>query len=341
MKELDGRKLSHEALEAIRIRAVMQVQNGKSPEEVIAALGMSRACIYNWLAAHRAGGIDALKAKKLTGRPKKLTGKHLQWLYKVIAQNNPQQYRFSFALWTVKIIQQLIEEKLNLKLGHTSVWRLLKQLGLTCQKPIFKAYQQNPQLVEQWLTNTYPKIKRLAKKSNARIFFGDEAGVRSDFHAGTTWAPRGETPTVQANGQRFGVNIISAVSPAGEMRFMLVDGTIKTDEFIQFLSRLITNVPHNVFLIVDGHPVHRSKKVKEYVISTEGKLALFYLPGYSPELNPDEFVWNNLKNNLVGRKFIESKTELKKEVLNGMRSLQKKPAIIKSYFQAKHTSYAA
>jgi transposase len=341
MKKLDGRKLSHETLEEIRIRAVTLVQEGKSPEEVIATLGMARYCIYNWLAAYRSGGWHALKSKKLNGRPKKLTGKQIQWIYKAIVQKNPQQYRFEFALWTLKLVKEMIHLKLGVKLSIASVWRLLKQLGLTCQRPLFKAYQQDAKAVKNWLRTTYPKIKILAKRVKAEIFFGDEAGVRSDFHAGTTWAPKGETPIVESNGQRFGLNIISAVSPKGEMRVMVVEGTVKTQEFITFLSRLLVGAKNKVFLIVDGHPIHRSKKVKEYVASTKGRLGLFYLPGYSPELNPDEFVWNDLKNQVVGRKFISTKDDLKSIVIGGMRSLQKNPVKIKSYFQAKHTQYAA
>ena len=340
MKKLDGRKISHEALEEIRIRAVLQVQNGKSPEDVIEALGMSRARIYAWLAAYRNGGIDALKAKKLNGRPPKLTAKDLQWLYHTIVQGNPRQYRFEFALWTLGMIRELISSRLKVKLSTSSVWRLLRQLGLTCQRPLFKATQQNPQAVKQWLNKTYPQIKALAKRVGAQIFFGDEAGVRSDFHAGTTWAPKGETPIVEANAQRFGYNMISAISAKGEMRFMIVEGSVNADVFIQFLRRLIEGVDYKVFLIVDGHRVHHAKKVKEFVSSTNGKLGLFYLPGYSPELNPDEFVWNDLKNNVVGRKFVPSKDALKKIILGGLRSLQRKPEKLRSFFRAPHTAYA-
>ena len=341
MKKLDARKPTHKTLEEIRIRAVTQVQQGKSPEEVVAALGMTRCCIYNWLAAYRSGGWNALKAKKLYGRPKKLTGKEMEIIYKIIIHGNPRQYRFSFALWTLGLIQKLIYMKLGIKLSTVSVWRLIRQLGLTCQRPLFRAYQQNKKAVDSWLKFTYPKIRALAKKAKADIFFGDEAGIGSDFHAGTTWAPKGETPTVISNGQRFGLNIISAISPRGEMRFMIVDGTIKSREFITFLSRLLVGVKRNIFLIVDGHPIHRSKRIKEYVASTNGKLGLFYLPGYSPELNPGEFVWNDLKNQVIGRKFVSTKDDLKSMVLGGMRSVQKKPKKIKSYFQAKHTQYAA
>jgi transposase len=341
VEKLDGRRLSHKTLEEIRIRAVLRVHEGESPEAVIAALGMSRPRIYEWLAAYRAGGMDALKAKKLHGRPRKLSAKQIRWLYKTILSGDPRQYRFEFALWTLGMIRTLIARKLEVKLSTASVWRLLKQLGLTCQRPLFKAYQQDPKAVAEWLKSTFPRIRDLAKRVRARIFFGDEAGVRSDFHAGTTWAPKGETPVVTANGQRFGINMISAVSPNGQMRFMLVDGTVDAEVFITFLKRLMTGVRHKVFLILDGHRVHRSKKVKTFVASTDGRLGLFYLPGYSPELNPDEFVWNDLKNNVVGKSFIESKAALRRTVIAGLRRLQRDPEKIRSFFNARHTLYAA
>jgi transposase len=341
MNKRDGRKLSHATLEELRVRAVMRVQEGESPESVIRALGMSRSCIYEWMAAYRAGGLDALKAKKLLGRPKKVSAQDIQWLYQTIVQGNPRQHRFEFALWTLRIIQRLLAKERGITLSLASVWRLLRQMGLTCHRPLFKAMQQDPKAVRYWLRHTYPRIRALAKSVGARIFFGDEAGVRSDFHAGTTWAPKGETPVVEANGQRFGWNMISAVSAKGEMRFMLVDRTIRAQEFIAFLRRLMTDLPYKVFLIVDGHGIHRSRLVKEFVVSTEGRLALFYLPGYSPELNPDEFVWNDLKNHVVGKTFIADKHTMHQVILRGLRRLQRTPEKIRSYFQAEHTCYAA
>jgi transposase len=323
------------------VRAVKQVQAGKSPEVVIDALGMSRSCIYEWLSKYRSGGWDALKAKRLNGRPRLLSGQQMAWIYKAVTGGNPQQMRLPFALWTLKLIQEVIAEHLGIKLSKASVWRLLQQLGLSAQKPLFKAFQQNPKKVNKWLRHDFPKIKLMAKKVGARIFFGDEAGVRSDFHAGTTWAPKGETPVVEATGARFSMNMISAISNRGEMRFMVVDGSVNADAFIEFLKRLIIDTDRPVFLIVDGHPTHRSVRVRDFVNATNGKLGLFYLPGYSPELNPDEFVWNDLKNNVVGRKTVSSKEGLKSIIVGGLRSIQKRPEKIRSFFQARHTKYAA
>ena len=341
MKKFDARKLSHKTLEEIRIRAVKQVQSGESPEVVIAALGLSRTCIYSWLAAYRSGGWDALKAKNISGRPKLISPKQMAWIYKAVTGGNPRQYCFEFALWTRGLVAELIKKKFGIKLSLTSVGRLLSQLGLTCQKPLFKAFQQNKEAVEYWLEREFPRIKKMAAKIGAKIFFGDEAGIRSDFHAGTTWAPKGKTPVIETTGQRFSVNMISAVNSKGEMRFMVSDTGINGVVFIEFLKRLISDIKEPVFLIVDGHPTHRSKKVKEFVESTKGKLGLFYLPGYSPELNPDEFVWNELKSHIIGRKVVTSKSELKSKAIGGLRSIQRRPEKVKSYFQAKHTSYAA
>jgi transposase len=337
----DGRKLSHEALEQLRKVAVQRVQNGESPEEVIRSLGFARSCIYEWLAAYRSGGWDALRAKKLFGRPKKLGGKQIQWLYRAITNGNPQNYRFEFALWTRQIIADLIKRQFGIKLSLASVGRLLAQLGLTCQRPLFRAWQQDQKLVDQWLGRDFPKLQARAKREGAKIYFADEAGIRSDFHAGTTWAESGQTPVIKVTGARFGLNMVSAISPRGELRFMVVDGTVDAAVFVQFLKRLVQDSREKVFLVVDGHPTHRSRKAKDFVESTRGKLELIFLPPYSPELNPDELVWNNLKSQRVGRKAIQSKEQLKREVIGGLRSLQKDPTKVKSFFGETNTKYAS
>ncbi len=341
MKKFDGRKIGHEAMAEIRIRAVKQVQSGKSPEDVIDALGMSRSCIYDWLSRYRSGGWDALRAKTLAGRPRILDGRQMQWICRTIAGKNPLQMRLPFALWTLKLVQAVINEKFGVFLSKASVWRLLQQLGLSAQRPLFKAFQQDPKKVDEWVKRRYPAIKRMAKRVGARIFFGDEAGVRSDFHAGTTWAPVGETPVIRATGARFSLNMISAVDNRGELRFMVVDGTVNAHVFIEFLNRLLVNADRPIFLIVDGHPSHRAKCVTDFVKSTNGMLGLFFLPGYSPELNPDEFVWNDLKNRVVGRKSPRDKQEMKKMIIGGLRSLQRRPDKVRSFFAAKDTKYAA
>lgn len=340
MPERDGRKLDHTTLEEIRIRAVQRVQDGESPEVVIKAIGMSRACIYNWLAIYRAHGWDGLRAKRLFGRPGKLKARHIRWIYDAVTMKNPLQFKFAFALWTRAMIGELIRRKFRISLSQTSVGRLLAQLGLTCQKPLFRAYQQNPALVDQWLQQEYPAIRAEARRCNAEIYFADEAGVRSDFHAGTTWAPVGETPEVRATGARFGLNLISAVSAQGSMRFMVVRGRIAAAQFCEFVRRLMHRAKRPVFLIVDGHPMHKAKVVNRLLESFQGRLRLFFLPPYSPELNPDELLWSNLKNHGVGKSIIQNLDHLEKTVANYLRRLQHLPEKIRSFFRAPHTAYA-
>ena len=339
--KIDGRKISREKQEEIRIEAVTRVQSGESPASVAKSLGLYQNRVFIWLATYRAGGWHALRAKKPTGRPKKLSGQQIRWIYDTVTTKNPLQLKFAFALWTREMIRDLIIRKFGVKLSVTSVGRLLAQLGLTVQKPLFRAYQQDSSLVERWLSEEYPKIRAAAKAAKADIFFEDESGVRSDFHSGTTWAIKGKTPVVRVTGQRFGLNMISAISPDGQLRFMVVEGSVNSDVFIEFLKRLVYRRRRPIFLIVDGHPTHRSKKVKNYIASLGGKLQLFFLPAYSPELNPDEQVWNDVKNNGVARTVIYSRSDLKEAVVSRLRHLQKRPDKVSGFFRHPDCSYAA
>jgi transposase len=296
MKKLDGRKLSHKTREEIRIRAVKQVEAGESPEKIIQGLGFHRSCIYEWLARYREGGEAAHRTKPLSGCPPKLTGSPMRKLYQIITEKNPLQLKFPFALWTCAMIREVIQKEFQVRWSAVSVGRLLKKLGMSPQRPWRRAYQQDPERVERWKAEEYPEIARRAKTEGAVIYFGEEASVRSDHHSGTPGGPMGQTPIVKATGARFSLNLISAITAKGEMRFMMIDGRLTADKFIDFLKRLIYNARHPMFLIVDGPPVHRSVKVSKFVESLQGKLRWFFLPPYSPELNPDELVWNHLKN---------------------------------------------
>lgn len=341
MIKTDARKLDHKTLEEIRIRAVQQVQSGESPEDIIRALGFSRASIYNWLAAYREGGWDALIARHIPGRPKKLKGYQIQWIYNTVTMKDPRQLKFPFALWTRGMIAILIRRRYGIKLSRASVGRLLAQLGLTCQRPLRRAYQQNPVFVEQWLKQEYPKIRALAKKIGATIYFEDEAGIRSDYHSGTTWAPRGVTPVVVQTGARFGLNMISAVSPRGQFRFMIVKGRVTSVTICEFIKRLMVGAKRPVILIMDGHPTHKAKKVSDCIASYKGKLRVYILPPYAPELNPDELVWNHVKNHCIGRMGVSGPEDLKMKVMGSLRHLQKSPHIIRGFFKTKYTCYAA
>jgi transposase len=341
MQRHDGRKLDHKTLTELRQRAVARVQDGESPETVVRTMGFCRACIYNWLAKYRQGGWDALRASKRGGRPSKLDGRALRYIYRTVTTKNPLQLNFPFALWTRGLVAQLIQEKFGIHLSETSVGRLLTQMGLSAQRPLWKAMQQDPKRVQHWLKQEFPRIRRLAQQAGAEIMFGDEAGVRSDAHAGTTWALRGQTPVVRTTGQRFGLNMISAVSRRGRLRFMIVRGRVTATRFIEFLRRLVYRTKRPIFLIVDGHSIHRSRSVSHCLHSLQARLRLFYLPPYSPELNPDELVWNDLKNQGVGRMVIEGAAHLHHAVGSHLRFLQRCPTLIRSFFQTPTTAYAA
>ncbi len=341
MNTTDARKLKHGELTELRKRGVTAVQNGESPEDVARILGISRVTIYNWLALYRNGGWDALDANKRGGRKPKLNAKSMKWLYKAITNKTPEQYRFPFVLWTSKLVGKLIKERFGIKLSKASVCRLLNQLGLSAQRPLWRAYQQSPERVEDWIQNEYPAIRARAKREKAEIWFADEAGIRSDAHAGTTWSPKGKTPIVSSTGARFGMNVISAVNPQGKFRFMCVKGRVNAGVFIDFLKRMIESTDRKVFLIVDGHPSHKAKKVSKFLESVADRMELFFLPPYSPELNPDEYVWNDLKNNSLGRKAITSIEEMKQEIISYLRFIQKTPERVRSFFNAPTTAYAA
>ncbi|WP_226860208.1 IS630 family transposase [Desulfoluna spongiiphila] len=201
---------------------------------------------------------------------------------------------------------------------QVSVGRLLKKLGLPPQKPLRKAYQRNEELVTKWRNEDYPKIRAMAKQENATIYFGDESTIRSDYHSGTTWAPKGKTPVVETTGARFSVNMISAISPKGSLRFKAINGKMNASKFIDFLKRLRHGATNPIYLIVDGHPVHKSSAVKKYVESTDGMLKLFLLPPYSPHLNPDELVWSYLKHHKLGKVKIALTPDFRTTGLSGI-----------------------
>jgi transposase len=339
MRDNDGRKLDHKTLEALRIRAVEQVKAGAHPEEVAAAMGFHKNTVYGFLAKVRAGGADTLKAKPIPGRPPKMTAGQIAFLHKLIVGKDPRQLSFEFALWTREMIQELIRRKFDIEMSLSSVGRLLRTIGLSPQRPLHRAYQQDPDAVQRFKTQEYPAIRAQAEKEGATIYFEDEAGIRSDYHSGTTWAPIGKTPVVRGTGKRFSVNMLSAVSAQGKLRFMVHEGTVNSAVFIDFCKRLLHDCDSPVYLIVDGHSSHKSKVTKKFVADTEGRLKLFYLPGYSPELNPDEWVWKNIKHDRIGKIGVTSKEDLKAKATNALRRLQKLPNLVRGFFADPNLAY--
>jgi len=343
MKNNDARTLPPEAQEAVRKLAVQAVDNGMSQTKVCETFSVSRTALHTWLKKYREGGLKALNSQK-RGRRK---GKQLEpWqsaqTVRTIIDHCPDQVKLPWALWTREAVGQYIKNHFGIKLSRWTVGRYLKSWNLTPQKPAKRAFQQNPEAVKQWLEIDYPAIRAQAKEENADIHWGDEAGFRSDHQSGTTWGLKGQTPVVAGTGNRFSVNMISTVNNRGLLRFMIYSGSFTSEVFLKFLDRLIKSTERKVFLIVDNLSVHKSKAVKAWIGEPEHAkwLRMFFLPPYSPQYNPDEYLNNDVKSNAVGRKRAATKAELEKNVRSSLMSTQRRPSKVRSLFKAKLVQYA-
>jgi len=339
-KAFDARKLSHSDLELLRISAVKRVGNGEGPHAVARGLGINQRTIFRWLHAAHYHGMDALKAKAISGRPTKLTARQMTRIARIVRDKNPQQLKFEWALWTLEMIRAMIANEYNVRLSEVSVSRLMKRLGFTPQRPLYRAWQQDPVLVDKWRKRDYPKIAARAKREKALIFFADESGIRSDSHAGKTWAPKGKTPVIQATGARFGFNMLSAVNAKGHFRFMITRSRINGSIFLTFLKRLISGNKRKIILVVDGHPIHRAKMITNFVHENSNRIELVFLPPYAPELNPDELAWAHVKRK-TSRVPVTTFKQMFSLALGTLRNLQGRPEIVASFFRAPSCAYAA
>src|SRR5882724_6817398 len=295
MAKIDGRTIDHKTLEHVRKLAIKRViEDGEAPSEVMKSLGLCRTTIYPWLRKYEDAGMEALVEKIAQGPQPKLTQKQRQQVKRWILGKDPRQYGFDFGLWSRRIVQQLIQEKMGIELCLTSVGKLLASLNITPQKPLRRAYERDPKAVQLWLDETYPKLKKRAKKLGAQVFFLDEAGFQSDPPLGRTYGLKGETPVVQTSGRRQSINVISAVNARGAFWAATYDGKLNAESFVLFLQNFMKRRQGKIFLIVDGHPSHIAKTVQHYVDSLSGRLELHRLPAYAPDLNPDEFVWSHM-----------------------------------------------
>src|SRR3954464_2883768 len=348
MREDDGRKLDHQTLEAIRLRAVEQVARGVPAARVgagLAALGLHRRTVYTGLAHTRTEGRQALRAKPVPGRARKLSDAQLGELAGLIAETDPRDHGFAVALWTRDVVRQLIEARFGVALTVASVGRTRHDLGFSAQRPLYRAEQADPVAVARWKETEYPTIAAQAKAAGGTVFFVDEAGVRSDDHAGTTWAPVGQTPAVRATGARFGLKLISAISAKGARRFSVLAGTLTAAGVIAFLKRLLHDAQRTgagpVFCIVDNHPAHRAKAVDRFVNSIGGARRLHRLAAYSPQLNPDEWVWKNVKHDGVAPATPNGPEQMKSVVTARLRRLQRLPQIVRGFFGDPELAYIA
>lgn len=337
----DGRTLDHATLEEFRLLALRRVREGEKPSAVVKSLGMNRTSIYRWLkaAAGRGKGERALAARPATGRPTKLTPTQQAQVFRWINGKDPRQYGLDFGLWTRQIAATLIEQKFEVSLGLTAVGRLLARLGLTPQKPLQRAYQRDPQAIERWQRETYPGIAAAARQSGAEVYFWDESGFRADTVHGKTWAPKGKTPVIQRPGQRQSISAASAVNAKGGFWFATYPGALNAELFIELLKKMMKGRSKPVHLVVDGLPAHKKLNVREYIASTQGKLTMHVLPGYAPDLNPDELVWSHVKRTGVARNPLRAGEKLEVRIDQQLRDMQRNRRLVRSFFDTPSVAY--
>jgi Transposase and inactivated derivatives len=315
------------------------VKEGERPSSVIESYGLCRTTIYKWLRAARRGGEAALKAHKHPGRTPTLTVRQKLQVRGWINGKDPRQYGFDFGLWTRQIVAALIEQKFGVRIGVTAVGRLLAELDITPQKPLRRAYERDPAAIKRWTTEVFPGLRARAKRVGAKIFFLDEAGVRSDQVLGRTWGLRGKTPEVATSGRRQSVSAISAVNTRGGFWYEIYTERLNASRFLELLKHFMRGRKGPVLLVLDGHPAHIAKAVAQYVQSLKGRLELHFLPGYAPELNPDEFVWNHLKGQGVSKKPLRRDESLRSRVQTDLAAIKSRPALVRSFFHAPSVAY--
>ena len=343
MPKPDARKLPPHAQEDLRRRVIAAVRGGMGKTEAALTFGVTRQSIHNWLNAVEHGGLRALRARTRGPKPgtRMLRPHQAATIVRSITASCPDQLRLPFALWTRDAVIELARRRFGVTPSLSTIGRYLRGWGLTPQKPMRRAFERDPVAVKRWLDEEYPAIARRAKRENAEIHWGDEMGLRSDHQTGTSYSRRGVTPAIPGTGQRFSCNMISTVTNRGTLAFMVFTESFTAPVMLRFLKRLVRHAKGKVFLIVDGHPVHKAAAVKRWAGAHADRIELFLLPAYCPDLNPDEFLNNDVKSNALGRRRPTDRHEMITGVRAYLHSTQRQPELVKRYFHAKPVRYAA
>jgi transposase len=349
MTKQDGRKLDKAALEERRRTIIRMKESGASENEIRIATGCCRQVIYtlwnNWtqckpkLREEKIIKVKAAGTKK--GERRKLTPVQERKIQTLIKDKYPDQLKMYFALWTREAVMILIEQQFGIKLSIRTVGDYLKRWGFTPQKPMKRAYERDPEKVAEWLENTYPGIKRRAKYAKADIFWEDESTVKASDVRGRGYAPKGETPIVEATGKKESVSMMSAITNRGKISWKLYDGSITSERVLEFVKQLVKNRKRKIYLILDNSSTHRGKILKEWVAANKKKIEIYYLPSYSPDLNPDEHVNSDVKNGVGTKKPKRTKEELRKTTEEHLMMLKRTPKRIRRYFLDPAIRYAA
>ena len=344
MEKTDARKLSFQAQQQLRDQGYRLLRKGWKRKDIAEALGVSLVTVHRWVHSLKKEGKKGLRMKKRgrrLGALRTLTPEQEKKLKNMIKDKCPDQLKLPFALWTRRAVQQVIQQLWAIEMPIRTVGEYLKRWGFTPQKPLKKAYEQNPKAVQKWLKEQYPTISQKAKKENAEIHWGDETGLANNCQHGRSYAPKGKTPAIRLPAKKERINLISSVTNQGKVRFMLYDGTMNAAKMIKFMKRLIKDADRKVYLILDNLRAHHSKVVKAWVQNHSDDIELFFLPSYSPELNPDEYLNCDLKDGVHSGVPARSKKQLKNRAVSHLRKIQKLPGRIKKYFTHPKIAYAA
>src|ERR671934_1972299 len=344
MADEDTRSLPPAAQAALRNRAVRAVLDGMTQAQAARVFGVHHNAVYRWIKRYRQGGWDGLAEQRRGRRPGEqaaLTEPQQQELIALVRESTPDQLGLAGFLWTRDAVAELIGRRYGLLLARTTVGAYLRGWGFSPQKPQRRALEQNPVAVARWLATEFPAIRAQAKREGGMVLWLDEMGVRSDAATGRAWAPVGQTPVIKRTGKRFRVNMISAISNQGLLRFRLFPGSFTGPVFIDFLRRLPRDCPgRKVHLVVDGHPVHRAKLVSGWLERHPKRIELQFLPGYSPELNPVELLNHDVKANAAGRRRPRSAGELRAELHGYLRRRQRQPEVFVRFFENPTTRHS-
>lgn len=344
MENFDARKLNTDAQQEIRYQVIRLKKKGYKRSEISEITGVHAGTISKWCTLYKTGGMKALEIKK-RGRPegtcRTLSGDQEKKIQKDLIDKCPDQMKLPFALWTRIAVQQHIFEIYKIKMPIRTVGEYLSRWNFTPQKPLKRAYKQNPKAVKKWLKDEYPAIKQRAKNELAEIQWGDETGLCNDSYHGRSYAPKGKTPAIRLHPRCKRVNLISSITNQGKVRFMFYKDKMNSQTFIKFMKRLIKDAAKKVFLILDNLKVHHSYIVKDWLKEHQDKIEVFFLPSYSPELNPDEYLNGDLKSGVHSGIPARTQGQLKRKALSHLRKLQKLPGRVANYFKHPKIAYAA
>ncbi len=344
MNNTDARKLSTDAQQQLRYQVIRLRKQGRLYKEICAITGVHRGTCSSWWSLYQKEGRKALKIKKRgrpTGSCRRLSPEQEQVIQRAISDKCPDQLKLPFALWTRISVQQLIKQLWNIQVPVRTIGDYLRRWNFTPQKPLKRAYEQNPKAVKKWLDEEYPAITKRAKKESAEIHWGDETGLCNDSYHGRSYAPRGKTPAVRIPARCKRVNMISSITNQGKVRFMIYEDRMNAATFIKFMKRLTKDADRKLFLIVDNLKVHHSYKARDWLEDHKDQIEVFFLPSYSPELNPDEYLNCDLKSAVHSGPVARTRSQLKAKALSHFRKLQKLPGRVANYFHHPKIRYAS